>query len=243
VGINGRRAPVGGGTDEPSKGRYGAARLKGSPGLASASGRGAPALGAARLVPPTSAIWCTPPLNRANRENSRSGSNLLVQHAAGQWPVFAQCCHCRAWVGRKPPSAVFVTTERHAFSFRRSPVDLAPVCARSLTLSSMLALDRQAMATALSHPSSRSTDRGGASQSEFERDLHQDTIKRVASPQLLRGAFRPDAGRAGQFVRRVAAESDKVRHLLWIDAISLPHLLGPDTREFGAPRRVPDSCR
>jgi hypothetical protein len=71
----------------------------------------------------------------------------------------------------------------------------------------------------------------------------KDTIKRVASPQLLRGAFRPDAGRAGQFVRRVAAESDKVRHLLWIDAISLPHLLGPDTREFGAPRRVPDSCR
>jgi hypothetical protein len=68
VGINGRRAPVGGGTDEPSKGPYGAARLKGSPGLGSASGRGAPALGAARLVPPTSAIWCTPPLNRANRE-------------------------------------------------------------------------------------------------------------------------------------------------------------------------------
>jgi hypothetical protein len=68
VGINGRRAPVGGGTDEPSKGPYGAARLKGSPGLASASGRGAPALGAARLVPPTSAIWCTPALNRANRE-------------------------------------------------------------------------------------------------------------------------------------------------------------------------------
>jgi hypothetical protein len=55
----------------------------------------------------------------------------------------------------------------------------------------------------------------------------EDAIKRAVPPQQLRSAFRPDPGGARQFVGRVTAERDKVRYLLWIDAISLPDLFGP----------------
>ena len=70
----------------------------------------------------------------------------------------------------------------------------------------------------------------------------KDGIKRSVPPQQLRCAFRSDAGRARQFVRRVAAERDKVRHLLWINAISFPNLFRPDEREFAAARRIEDRC-
>ena len=66
----------------------------------------------------------------------------------------------------------------------------------------------------------------------------EDTIKRAVPPQQLRSAFRADAGRARQFVRRIPAERDEVRHLIWIDAISLPDLFRPDAREFTTPRGV-----
>ena len=50
--------------------------------------------------------------------------------------------------------AMFVTTEVVFFRATDQPTDLAPRCARSPMLSSMLALDRQAREAALSHPSS-----------------------------------------------------------------------------------------
>ena len=53
-----------------------------------------------------------------------------------------------------------------------------------------------------------------------------------------RASARP--GRARQFVRGVASERDEVRHLVCIDAISLPGLFGPDAREFATRRRVED---
>jgi len=40
----------------------------------------------------------------------------------------------------------------------------------------------------------------------------------------------------------IAAERNEVRHLFWIDAISLPDLFGPNARNFAAPRRVQDRC-
>jgi hypothetical protein len=51
-----------------------------------------------------------------------------------------------------------------------------------------------------------------------------------------------DTGGAGQFVRGVAAERNEVRNLLWVNAISLANLVGPDTRNFAAPRRIQDGC-
>jgi hypothetical protein len=53
-------------------------------------------------------------------------------------------------------------------------------------------------------------------------------------------AFWPDSGSARQFVRGVSAERNKVRHLVWIDVVSLPDLLRPDARYFPTPRRVQD---
>jgi hypothetical protein len=69
----------------------------------------------------------------------------------------------------------------------------------------------------------------------------KDAIKRSVPPHQLSCVYWPDSGRARQFVRRVTAERDKVRHLLWINAIPLLDLFGPDAREFAAPRRVQDS--
>ena len=69
----------------------------------------------------------------------------------------------------------------------------------------------------------------------------KDPIKRPVPPQQLRGAFWPDPGSARQFVRGITSERDKVRHLVWIDAISLLDLFGPDAREFATPRRVQDT--
>ena len=40
----------------------------------------------------------------------------------------------------------------------------------------------------------------------------------------------------------ITAWRDNVRHLIWIDAISLSDLFGPDAREFPARRRVKDCC-
>ena len=45
--------------------------------------------------------------------------------------------------------------------------------------------------------------------------------------------LRPDAGRAGDLVRRVAAQRDEVRHLRRLDAVALAHLGRPDPRELG----------
>ena len=69
----------------------------------------------------------------------------------------------------------------------------------------------------------------------------EDAIKRAVPLHQLSGAFWPDPGRARQFVGRITAQRDKVRHLFGIDAISLPDLFRPDAREFATPRRVQDT--
>ncbi len=46
--------------------------------------------------------------------------------------------------------------------------------------------------------------------------------------QHLRGLLRPDAGSAGDLVRRVAAQRDEVRHLARLDAVALAHLARAD---------------
>jgi hypothetical protein len=43
-------------------------------------------------------------------------------------------------------------------------------------------------------------------------------------------AFWPDPGSARHLVGRVTAERNEVRHLVWMDAISLLNLFGPDAR-------------
>ena len=68
----------------------------------------------------------------------------------------------------------------------------------------------------------------------------EDAIKRSVPLHQLSGALWPDSGSAGQFVRGITAERNEVRHLVWIDAVSLPDLLRPDARYFPAPRRVQD---
>jgi hypothetical protein len=70
----------------------------------------------------------------------------------------------------------------------------------------------------------------------------KDHIKRAVPSQQLRSAFWSDSGSPRHFVRRVPAESNKVRHLVWIDAIPFPDLFGPDARKFPAPRGIEDGC-
>ena len=70
----------------------------------------------------------------------------------------------------------------------------------------------------------------------------KDPFKRAVPPQQLSSAFRPDPGCARQFVRRVTAERNEVRNLVWIDAISLPDLFGADARKFTTPRWVENRC-
>ena len=65
-----------------------------------------------------------------------------------------------------------------------------------------------------------------------------DPMKRAVPSHQLSGAFRTDSRGVRQFVRRITAERDKVRHLVWINAISFPHLFGPDARYSAAPRPV-----
>ncbi len=60
----------------------------------------------------------------------------------------------------------------------------------------------------------------------------------------LRGPLRPHAGRARELVGRVAAERDEVRHLLGLDAVALPHLVGADPGQLAdAARRCEDRHR
>jgi hypothetical protein len=70
----------------------------------------------------------------------------------------------------------------------------------------------------------------------------KDAIKRSVPPHELSGALWPNPGGAWQFVGRITAERNEVRHLFWIDGISLQNLFQPDARNFPAPRRVEDRC-
>jgi hypothetical protein len=66
-------------------------------------------------------------------------------------------------------------------------------------------------------------------------------LAKSSAPQLS-GALWPDSGCARQVVRGIAAERNEVRHLVWIDAVSLPDLFRPNARDFAAPRRIEDRC-
>src|SRR3984957_8264637 len=57
---------------------------------------------------------------------------------------------------------------------------------------------------------------------------------------LEAGLFKTQADMAPPLSVDRDAERNKVRHLVWIDAVSLPDLLRPDARYFPAPRRVQD---
>jgi len=45
-----------------------------------------------------------------------------------------------------------------------------------------------------------------------------------------------------RLLQPVAAKRNEVRNLLWIDAVALPDLLGPDAGHFAGPYRVEDLC-
>jgi hypothetical protein len=62
-------------------------------------------------------------------------------------------------------------------------------------------------------------------------------VKAAVPSQQLSGAFWFDSGSAKQFVGGVIVECNKVRHLVWIDAVSLPNLFGTVACDFVAPRR------
>ena len=68
--------------------------------------------------------------------------------------------------------------------------------------------------------------------------------RRLEAPvrgQDRRGGLRPDAGRTGDVVGRVAAQRDEVRHLCGVDAVPLAHLGRPDPDERAAARGLEDS--
>src|ERR1700722_9969049 len=139
--------------------------------------------------------------------------------------------------------ATFLTTEVLPFHPNGRPTDLAPKCARGSRLRPMSALNHECGERGFHiHCRDQPIKAEHLSLSSKEA-CAKDPIKRAIPPQQLRGAFWPDAGRARQFVRRVTAERNEVRHLVWINAISLPDLFGPDAREFATPRRVEDSRR
>ena len=105
------------------------------------------------------------------------------------------------------------------------------------------ALDQRAWGAALSHPLSRSTDKGGASQPEFERDLHQGPHQacRTAAAIARRVSARRRAapGNLSEGSPRSAIKSGTCFG-------STPYRCrtssGPDAREFAAARRVEDRC-
>ena len=49
-------------------------------------------------------------------------------------------------------------------------------------------------------------------------------------------------GGSWQFIRRITPQRDEVGYLFRIDAISLPNVFRPNTRQLAAPRRVEDRC-
>ena len=94
----------------------------------------------------------------------------------------------------------------------------------------------------LTHPSCDRSIEAEHLRLTWEETRVKDAIKRSVPPHQLRPTFWPNPGSARQFVGRITAERNEVRHLFWIDAISLPDLLGPDPRNFAAPRREEDRC-
>jgi hypothetical protein len=106
------------------------------------------------------------------------------------------------------------------------PTDLASNCGQGSTLRPMSASGRRARAAALTHPWSRSTERGGASQPVIKRDRPRGPHQACRPLHQLSRAFRTDSGSARQFVRGITAERNEVflAHSTWLWA-SLRHAL------------------
>src|SRR5580704_5216742 len=117
------------------------------------------------------------------------------------------------------------------------PTDLAPNRARRSMLRPILAPDRRARGgdrRLRIHCRDQPIEAEHVGLSLKETGL-KDSIKRAVPLHQLGRAFWPDSGSAGQFVGGIAAERNKVRHLVWSDAVSLPDLLRP-MRAISPPR-------
>ena len=76
-----------------------------------------------------------------------------------------------------------------------------------------------------------------------EAPVGQRLLQRAVAAQQGRRAFRADAARAGQPVRRIAAQGDEVGHLPGLDAIALAHFGRADARHFAGLERVQNGRR
>ena len=65
-----------------------------------------------------------------------------------------------------------------------------------------------------------------------EASVVEHRLERLVLREQRRGGLRPDALRAGQLVRGIAAQRDEVRHLLRLDAVALAHLVRADARDL-----------
>jgi len=97
-------------------------------------------------------------------------------------------------------------------------------------------------AAALTHPWWRSTGRAEASSLAWGSDRHQGRRPASRNAAAVSSAFWPNSCGPRQLVGRVAAKRNEVRNLLWIDAVALPDLFGPDAGHFAGPYRVQDLC-
>ena len=61
--------------------------------------------------------------------------------------------------------------------------------------------------------------------------------------QQRRRALRADARRTRQFVRRIAAQRDEVRHLMRVDSVAFADLGRADARHFAGPHGIEDRRR
>ena len=96
----------------------------------------------------------------------------------------------RPIVGRQDPfPATFLTTTVMPSPPSGRPIVSVPNRRQGSMVRPMSVPDRRARAAALRPPSSRSTDRVGASQPEFERDRPQGPIKRAVASHQLRARF------------------------------------------------------
>jgi hypothetical protein len=122
------------------------------------------------------------------------------------------------------------------------PIASIPNCAPAPMRRPMSAPGRRERAAALTYPRWRSTGKAGASSLGGEATGIKDALQRPVAPQQVGSALRPDSCSPWQLVGRVAAKRNEVRDLLWIHAVALTDLFGPDAGHFAGPYRVEDLC-
>jgi hypothetical protein len=115
------------------------------------------------------------------------------------------------------------------------PIASAPTCVPVPMRRPMSAPGRRERAAALTYPWWRSTGRAGASSLGRGSDRHQGRRPASRNAAAVSSAFWPNSCGPRQLVGRVAAKRNEVRNLLWIDAVALPDLFGPDAGHFAGP--------